>query len=451
MIMFDYTGIFCRMLIYQFASKKMQLRLQDRYLKKLLKYAKKNSEYYSKEIPDDLDFSKIKPIDKLQFIENFDKIVTDKNVTLERVKNEIKNTSKEKGATLDGKYTITMTSGSTGNPTIIINDKHYRDSTSLISSFRIYKFRYPLIMVTEAGGFGIESSMIGENMKKMKNLKNFIHMIDIEKESTDNIIVKLKKYKNSTIVGYTGVMTIIANKLIDKNIKIKAKQIYLSGEKCGEFEKAVIAKAFDCKNIRTIYGCTEGGSIAYECKCGHLHIMSDTVKIEPVDKDNNPVGYDELSDKVLLTNLTNKVQPIIRYEVTDRIILHKGGACKCGSKEDWLEIEGRTNDNIQIEQDGKIVSIPSISLLIAMAGINKNGLEKFKNYQVAVYQSGHLLITLDYSADADKDAVNKEIEEKITEFFKIHGVNNVTYEFKQGTLTKTQRGKYKRVYMVKDA
>jgi phenylacetate-coenzyme A ligase PaaK-like adenylate-forming protein len=44
--------------------------------------------------------------------------------------------------------------------------------------------------------------------------------------------------------------------------------------------------------------------------------------VELVDEDNQPVAEPTPSSKVLLTNLHNHTQPLIRYELTDRFIPH---------------------------------------------------------------------------------------------------------------------------------
>ncbi len=446
MSMFSYFGDFYRTAPYLYFPYGIKKAIQKKHLNDLLKYAKEHSEYYSTAIPDDFDFNKIKPINKLDFIENFDKIVTDKEVTIDRVLHDIKLKDNEPEQ-IDSKYAITMTSGSTGNPTIILQDKYFQNISSIIYSCRAIKTAYPVIMVGEAGEHGIESNMFKHNKESISFVKNIVTFIDVS-DPIDEIIDQLKKAGPGTIMGYTGILTIVANRLIDKNIKIKEKKIFVSGEQCSEYDKNILRKAFDCKTVRVMYGCTEAGTIAQECKCGHLHINSDWIKIEPVDENNNPVGYGVLSDKLLLTNLMNRIQPIIRYEVTDKIILHKG--CECGCKDDWLEIEGRSNDNLQFESGGETVTLPSMSLLIAMADINKNGLEKFKNYQIAVHKNKLLSITLDYAADADTDSVNAEIKERVDRFFANYGIDGITYEFTAGEPHRTQRGKYKRIYIAKD-
>lgn len=46
---------------------------------------------------------------------------------------------------------------------------------------------------------------------------------------------------------------------------------------------------------------------------------------------------------MLLTNLANRVQPIIRYDVGD-LVLIKPGHCGCGNPAPALLVEGRTSD-----------------------------------------------------------------------------------------------------------
>ena len=84
--------------------------------------------------------------------------------------------------------------------------------------------------------------------------------------------------------------------------------------------------------------------------------------VEPVDQNNRPVGYGDLSDKVLVTNLANYIQPFIRYELTDRVIVHNE-KCRCGKNTLWLEIEGRTDDTLLFENGVKIAPMSLYKIL----------------------------------------------------------------------------------------
>ena len=130
-----------------------------------------------------------------------------------------------------------------------------------------------------------------------------------------------------------------------------------------------LIKKFGCY-VQTHYSCTEGGEIACECKDGHLHINEDWIILEPVDKDNHPVKYGQLSDKVLITNLSNYIQPFIRYEITDRVIVHNE-KCSCGKNTLWLEIEGRTDDIFEFENGIKIAPMSLYKILEEIKSIKR--------------------------------------------------------------------------------
>lgn len=92
--------------------------------------------------------------------------------------------------------------------------------------------------------------------------------------------------------------------------------------------------------------------MACECRERHFHVNDDWLIVEPVDAEGKPVPDGVLSDKILLTNLFNYTQPFIRYEVTDRVIIHHE-PCHCGNLSPWLELEGRTDDITTFVENGK--------------------------------------------------------------------------------------------------
>jgi phenylacetate-coenzyme A ligase PaaK-like adenylate-forming protein len=67
------------------------------------------------------------------------------------------------------------------------------------------------------------------------------------------------------------------------------------------------------------------------------------------------------SDKILLTNLYNFTQSFIRYEVTDRAILHRE-LCRCGNPSPWLELEGHTDDVVSFLQGERTIRIAPLAI-----------------------------------------------------------------------------------------
>jgi len=79
-----------------------------------------------------------------------------------------------------------------------------------------------------------------------------------------------------------------------------------------------------------IYGATESGMIAAECAHhAGLHLFEDLSIIEVVNERNRPVPPGVYGDKLLITVLFNRAQPLIRYELTDSVRL-SGKDCPCG-------------------------------------------------------------------------------------------------------------------------
>lgn len=91
------------------------------------------------------------------------------------------------------------------------------------------------------------------------------------------------------------------------------------------------------------YSAAEIGIIALQCPShGGYHVMSETVKVEILDAENRPCGKGEIG-RVVVTSLTNRAMPLIRYAIGDEAEV--GGPCPCGRGLMRLErIVGRTEN-----------------------------------------------------------------------------------------------------------
>jgi phenylacetate-coenzyme A ligase PaaK-like adenylate-forming protein len=88
------------------------------------------------------------------------------------------------------------------------------------------------------------------------------------------------------------------------------------------------------------------------------------VLLEPVDEHHRPVPRGHASHTVLLTNLANLVQPLIRYDLGDQVTLH-AKRCGCGSSFPTLEVGGRRDDVLRVpslRHKGETVSLLPMAL-----------------------------------------------------------------------------------------
>jgi phenylacetate-coenzyme A ligase PaaK-like adenylate-forming protein len=70
----------------------------------------------------------------------------------------------------------------------------------------------------------------------------------------------------------------------------------------------------------------------------------------------------------LVTNLANRVQPIIRYDLGDSVIA-KPGPCPCGSPLPAIRVTGRRDDVLQFAaRDGRKVRLPPLAISAIVEG-----------------------------------------------------------------------------------
>jgi phenylacetate-CoA ligase len=113
-----------------------------------------------------------------------------------------------------------------------------------------------------------------------------------------------------------------------------------------------------------IYAASESGVLASECTSHRgLHLYEDMVIVEVVDEHNRPVPPGVYGDKVLLTVLFSRTQPLIRYEVSDRVSRSRIEHCSCGRPFALLEgIEGRMSEVLHFpaRAGGEVAVIPHV-------------------------------------------------------------------------------------------
>lgn len=360
-------------------------KLQQKRLRKLVLYAKENSSYFNslyKEVDNNFNLEDLPATNKIELMKSFDEWVTDNNITKERVDSFTKDIENV-GKMLDDKYLIFKTSGSTGNPVTVLYDKKNIDVASSVAALRTFARKEDLRNFLKHGkktagvfanyGFYLACGMSRYLQLKMPNKHTKI-TIDIN-SSDKEIIKKLNGYMPSMLSGYPSNLAILSEY---EELKIKPDIVITGGELLTDKIRNKLENKFNCY-VQTHYSCTEAGEIACECEEKHLHINEDWVIVEPVDKFNNPVSYGVCSDKVLITNLSNYIQPFIRYEITDRIIVHNE-KCKCGKKSLWLEIEGRTDEILEFENNVLIAPLSFYKVLEEIDDIIKFQLIQ-KSYQ----------------------------------------------------------------------
>jgi phenylacetate-coenzyme A ligase PaaK-like adenylate-forming protein len=134
-------------------------------------------------------------------------------------------------------------------------------------------------------------------------------------------------------------------------LRITPATLWAGGERLSPATQRRIEENFGAP-VQVEYGASEALSIACGCREeGWMHVNADWVILEPVDAHGHPTPPGELSHTTLLTNLANRVQPIIRYDLGDRILV-KPEPCACGNPLPAIQVEGRTDDVLTFRLPG---------------------------------------------------------------------------------------------------
>jgi len=422
-------------------SQEQIKKLQYKRLRQLVMYAKNNSPYFKDlyaNISDNFSLNELPPTNKVEMMKNFDNWITDNTITMERI-NEFTKTKENIGRMIDDKYLIFKTSGSTGNPAIVLYDKQNIDVASAVAALRTFARKEDFKKFMKNGkktagvfanyGYYLACGMSRYLQLQMPRKKNKI-TIDVNKPEKE-IIKELNDFNPSMLSGYPSNLALLSN---SKELTIKPDVVITGGELLTDKVRKKLEEKFNCY-VQTHYSCTEAGEIACECSEKHLHINEDWVIVEPVDKNNNPVEYGVLSDKVLITNLSNYIQPFIRYELTDRIIVHSE-KCNCGKSSLWLEIEGRTDDTLEFENGILIAPMSFYKIL--------EEIPEIKRFQLV--QRSYKKLELRLIADDKEIAFNKATK-SLQEFLNSKNIYDVELILSENSpQTNKASGKFNHIY-----
>ena len=331
-------------------SNEQLRRYQDKRLRKMVKFAYTVPIYHDKYKkagihPDDIrgikDIKKIPTVSKYDFKEYFpDGIVsqkTDKN-----------------------KLIKVSTSGTTGKSLTI-----YVDMFEIVVALFIYMRslnehgidwrKDKLSIIADFAPHTVESGYIHRGLQPRLSSKRFFKNMQWlnTNDPPEQVIKEINKFNPDFIGGYTGMLGHIAL-LRDKGLgeNISPRVIASTGAPLSKALKELIGKTFNAE-VYESYGATESGSIAFQCKNGKYHVMSDFIYLEYM-KNGEPVKSGD-AGKLILTKLFGNGTPIIRYDAINDIVAPSYEKCDCGLAGDSIErIYGRDDLSIYTS-DGKII------------------------------------------------------------------------------------------------
>lgn len=414
---------------YQKMSQRERAALQKERLKRLVCCAKKESPFFSRlyvDVPENFSLDDLPPTDKPTMMAHWDEWITDRSVTLAQVQAFMADPDNI-GRKLLGQYMVVTTSGSTGNPLVMLYDKTMNNVLGGISALRSYARKEDMRAFIRRGGksmgiyadsgFYLGNSTIRAKLLKMPWKKRQIGLSSAL-YPIGKIVDQLNDFQPVMLGGYPSNLELLIEEQNSGRLYISPSIVMTGGEYLSDSLRKRLSECFGCY-VQTSYACTEGGTVACECRKQHLHINDDWLIVEPVDRYGRPVPEGRLADKILLTNLYNFIQPVIRYEVTDRVILHRE-PCACGNPSPWLEIEGRNDDVITLTAGEKTIRIPPLALYAELKEVHE-----LRRFQLLVSSGNRIKLRLEPAAGVSRDAAFLSASTALRSRIELYGIDAV--------------------------
>ncbi|MFQ5733844.1 MAG: phenylacetate--CoA ligase family protein [Planctomycetaceae bacterium] len=314
-------------------------KLQTERLRELVRFAAENSAFYAGHF-DSLDLQNVEltdlpPVNKPIIQANFDEVVTDSRIKLADVKRFCQETGPDDTPWFLDEYCALVTSGTTGN-----RGNYLWDKGALAEAIAV-GFRQSNRGPASTDGGAIPQRIAAIVQIDVYDATNILlsmippevgtkRIIDIRQDFAE-ICAGLQEFQPTLLASYPYMLWLLAEAQTAPNnpLNIRPQRITSSADVLNQSDRTAIRAAFGV-DPHNYYCSTEFPYLCWECDAHEgLHVNADSLILESVDAQNQPVPPGQLGDKVLVTSLSNRVLPLIRYEMSDQVE-NMTEPCSCG-------------------------------------------------------------------------------------------------------------------------
>lgn len=177
----------------------------------------------------------------------------------------------------------------------------------------------------------------------------------------DRLVGQLDAFDPAILTGYPSSLALVADAHAEGRCRLRPIVLETAGESITPAEHDRLESVFGVPH-HEMYAASEFLQIAYDCPQRWLHVNADWLILEPVDERGHPTQPGRPSHTVLLTNLANRTQPLIRYDLGDSVVA-RPDPCPCGSPFPAIRVAGRRDDVLGLPtRTGGIVRLPPLAI-----------------------------------------------------------------------------------------
>lgn len=324
------------------------------------------------------ELARMAPVTKRELMARFGEWVTDPALKLDELRAFVADPDRAAEPWLD-RYVVWESSGTSGCPGIFVQDAQ---AMAVYDALEAVRHRVPprsgglfsAFSAIDLMGIGDRTALVAATGGHFASVVSFERLRRINPwlgasarsfsllQPVDELVAALNDFQPSVLATYPTAAALLADEAEAGRLRIAPRCVTTGGETLSGAVRERITQVFGAP-VRNSYGASEFLPLAWECPHGHLHVNEDWVVLEPVDERQRPLPDGQRSHNVLLTNLANLVQPLIRYDLGDQVTF-TGRRCSCGSALPVIEVEGRSDDVMRVpsQRKGQHVSLLPMAL-----------------------------------------------------------------------------------------
>jgi phenylacetate-CoA ligase len=431
-------ALYCEVRAYELADPALRASIRRRRFREMVEHARATSTFYREHygrVPhgatEPVDYP---PVTRGQLMARFDDWVTDRRLRLAELQAFVADPLRIADPYL-GAYAVWTSSGTSGVPGIYVQDAQALAVYEALVTSR-FDFGPPKAfpsMATQPPRCAFIAAIDGhfagivswERQRRLYPALAASTRAFSILQPLREIVAQLNAWQPRYVSSYPTMLSLLAGERRAGRLRIRPHGLWCGGEGLAQVEREEIEHAFDCRIVED-YGASECMNMAFGCPEGRLHVNDDWVLLEPVDESYRPAPAGRASATVLVTNLANRVQPLIRYDLGDSVCIDPT-ECACGCDRPSLRVEGRGDDVIVLERapatrerrtvgDGRGGAVRILPLAVETV-LEEAGVVRFQLTQVS---RGRLRLRID-AGGADAGAAFRRARRALSSFLARQG------------------------------
>lgn len=327
------------------------------------------------------DFGSLAPVSKKELMSRFDATLTDVRVTQAALRGFVADPSCI-GEPFAGRFVVWESSGSSGVPGLFVQDPAAMAVYDALEALRRPALN-PWRRWVDPWGLAERFAFVGATGGHFASTVSLQRLRRLQPGLADRargfdflqplpaLVAQLEAFAPTVLATYPSAALLLADEARAGRLRLSLSELWTGGEALSATMRAGIESAFGCP-VANSYGASEFLAIASPCAHGALHLNADWVMLEPVDAAGRPVPPGVCGERTWLTNLANHVQPLIRYELGDRVTL-LAQPCACGSPLPAIEVQGRSDDVLSLRgasgRDVRLLPLALTTVLEERGGV----------------------------------------------------------------------------------